>query len=52
MKEILAFLFEALKIEASVVMSSTAQIHEAEMISCIKMWDKKEWQVNDYEPTP
>ena len=34
------------------VMSSTAQLYEAEMISCMKMYGKKERQVNDYEPIP
>ena len=33
-------------------MSSTAQLYEAEMISCMKMYGKKERQVNDCEPTP
>ena len=32
-------------------MSSTAQLYEAEMIFCMKMYGKKERQVNDYEPT-
>ena len=34
------------------VMNSTAQLYEAEIISCMKMYCKKEPQVNDYEPTP
>ena len=34
------------------VMSSTVQLYEAEMISCMKMYGKKERQMNDYEPTP
>ena len=33
-------------------MSSTAQLYEAKMISCMKMCGKKERQVNDYEPAP
>ena len=33
-------------------MSSTAQLYEAEMISCMKMYGKKERQVNNSEPTP
>ena len=32
-------------------MSSTAQLYEAKMISCMKMCGKKERQMNDYEPT-
>ena len=33
-------------------MNSTAQLYEAKIISCMKMYGKKERQVNDYEPTP
>ena len=33
-------------------MSSTAQLYEVKLFSCMKMCGKKERQVNDYEPTP
>ena len=33
-------------------MSSTVQLHEAEIISYMKMCDKKESLVSDYELTP
>ena len=33
-------------------MSATAKLNVVEMISCMKMYGKKERLVKDYEPTP